>query len=89
VRPVRAALLAALLALAAVPAAAQVRFGAGVRVGGYDFSGRRFASGQVRRVRRLPGPPGCRIVPHGSYVRGDGTVVRGRLERCNLPARPR
>lgn len=87
-RPLRAALGAALLLAAAAPAAAEVRFGSGVRIGGYDFSNRRYGSVQVRRVRRLPGPPGCRISPHGSYRRGDGTVVRGRIERCNLPARP-
>lgn len=79
------ALLGAMLA--AQPAAAEVRFGSGVRIGGYDFSHRRYRSVQVRRVKRLSGPPGCRIHPHGSYRRGDGSVVRGRIERCNLPAR--
>lgn len=77
----------ALAALAAAPAAAEVRFGPGVRIGGYDFSNRRYRSVQVRRVKRLSGPPGCRVYPHGSYRRGDGSIVRGRIERCNLPAR--
>jgi len=80
--------LAAFCALAAPPSAsAEVRFGPNVRIGGYDFSHRRYRSVTIRRVKRLGGPPGCRIVPHGSYRRGDGTVVRGRIERCNLPAR--
>ena len=74
--------------VAAGPATAEVRFGSGVRIGGHDVSNRRYGSVQVRRVRRLSGPPGCRIVPHGAYRRGDGSIVRGRLERCNLPARP-
>ncbi|WP_238184817.1 hypothetical protein [Methylobacterium trifolii] len=74
--------------LAPAPTEAQVRFGSNVRIGGHDFSHRRYGSVNVRRVARLPGPPGCRIVPNGSYRRGDGSVVRGRIERCNLIARP-
>lgn len=77
-----------LASFVAGPAGAQVRFGAGVRIGGHDVSHRRYGSVSIRRVRRLPGPPGCRIVPHGSYRRGDGSVVRGRIERCNLIAIP-
>ncbi|MFC5553809.1 hypothetical protein [Methylobacterium iners] len=69
-------------------AEAQVRFGSGVRIGGHDFSHRRYGSVNIRRVQRLPGPPGCRIVPNGSYRRGDGSLVRGRIERCNLVAIP-
>jgi hypothetical protein len=42
----------------------------------------------IRRVQRLPGPPGCRIIPNGGYRRGDGSLVRGRIERCNLVAIP-
>ena len=72
---------------ASLPASAEVRFGPGVRIGGYDFSNRRYRSVQIRRVKRLSGPPGCRVYPHGSYRRGDGSIVRGRIERCNLPAR--
>lgn len=78
---------AILLGLAA-PAAAQVRYGEGVRIGGHDFSNRRYGSVNIRRVTRLPGPPGCRIVENGAYRRGDGSLVRGRIERCNLVAIP-
>ncbi|GJD54253.1 hypothetical protein [Methylobacterium dankookense] len=85
----RTALLLALLAgLAAGPAAAEVRFGPGVRIGGHDFSNRRYRSVHIARVKRLPGPPGCRHVRNGFYRRGDGTVVRGPMERCNLVAIP-
>lgn len=79
------ALLAAMLA--AQPAAAEVRFGSGVGIGGCDFSHRRYRSVTIRRVKPLSGPPGCRVYPRGSYRRGDGSVVRSRIERCNLPAR--
>ncbi|MCJ2132323.1 hypothetical protein [Methylobacterium sp. E-045] len=70
------------------PVAAQVRFGSGVRIGGHDFSHRRYGSVHVERVRRLPGPPGCRHLRHGTYRRGDGSVVRGPMEQCNLIAIP-
>ena len=82
-----ATLIAAIVVIASAPAGAEVRFGPGVSIGGYDFSNRRYRSVQIRRVKRLKGPPGCRVYPHGSYRRGDGTLVRGRIERCNLPAR--
>ena len=79
----------ALLCLAPMtaPASAEVRFGRNVFIGGYDFSHRRYRSVQIRRVKRLSGPPGCRVYPRGSYRRGDGSIVRGPIERCNLPAR--
>ena len=84
--------LAATIAVAAVaafssPVSAEVLFGAGVRIGGYDFSHRRYRSVTIRRVKRLSGPPGCRLYPRGTYRRGDGSIVRGPVERCNLPAR--
>ncbi|WP_133774635.1 hypothetical protein [Enterovirga rhinocerotis] len=78
-----------MLLLVPAPTEAQVRFGPNVSIGGYDFSHRRYRSVQVRRVKRLRGPPGCRVYPRGSYRRGDGTLVRGPIERCNLPARRR
>ena len=78
---------AALLLLSSAPAGAEVRFGPNVYIGGYDFSHRRYRSVTIRRVKRLSGPPGCRIIPHGRYRRGDGTVDRGPVETCNLPAR--
>ncbi|GBU18522.1 hypothetical protein AwMethylo_27370 [Methylobacterium sp.] len=81
------ALALAIIALAG-PAQAQVRFGPGVRIGGHDFSNRRYGSVQIRWVKRLSGPPGCRVIPNGSYRRGDGSLVRGRIERCNLVAIP-
>ena len=77
----------ALLGLA-VPASAEVRFGSGVRIGGHDFSNRRYRSVHVERVKRLPGPPGCRHVRNGFYRRGDGSAVRGPMDRCNLVAVP-
>ena len=80
--------LATLALLWAVPAAAEVRFGPGVRIGGHDFSNRRYRSVHIERVQRLRGPPGCRHVRNGVYRRGDGSVVRGPMERCNLVAIP-
>ena len=80
--------VACALPVLAAPVAAQVRFGQGVRIGGHDFSHRRYGSVHVKRVRRLPGPPGCRHVRNGTYRRGDGSVVRGPMERCNLIASP-
>lgn len=83
------ALLAAWLAiLAPQPASAEVRFGDNVRIGGHDFSNRRYRSVHIERVKRLRGPEGCRRVRHGQYRRGDGTVVRGPMEVCNLVAIP-
>ncbi|WP_019903321.1 hypothetical protein [Methylobacterium sp. 77] len=75
-------------ALVTIPAAAEVRFGPGVRIGGHDFSNRRYGSVHIQRVKRLPGPPGCRHVRNGMYRRGDGSIVRGPMERCNLIAIP-
>ena len=76
-----------LLCLAA-PASAEVRFGPGVRIGGHDFSNRRYRSVHIERVKRLRGLPGCRFVRNGVYRRGDGSVVRGPMEQCNLVAIP-
>jgi hypothetical protein len=75
-------------ALGPAAPAAQVRYGENVRVGGHDFSNRRYGSVNLRRVERLRGPPGCGIVPNGAYRRGDASLVRGRIERCNLVAIP-
>lgn len=77
-----------ILGLCALPAAAEVRFGPGVRIGGHDVSNRRYGSVHVERVKRLRGPLGCRRLRNGFYRRGDGTVVRGPMEECNLIARP-
>lgn len=80
-----AALLAfSALTLSALPAAAEVRFGPGVRIGGHNFSNRRTGSVHIERVKRLRGPLGCRRIRHGVYRRGDGTLVRGPMEECNL-----
>lgn len=84
----RAAALLALACLASPPAWAEVRFESSVRIGGHDFSDRRYGSVHVERVRRLPGPPGCRRVRNGFFRRGDGTPVRGPMEVCNLVAIP-
>ncbi|MEH3120009.1 MAG: hypothetical protein PGN25_21095 [Methylorubrum populi] len=84
----RVALLAALLIAGLGPAAAEVRFGPGVRIGGHDFSNRRYRSVHIERVKRLRGPVGCRHVRRGFYRRGDGSVVRGPMETCNLIAVP-
>ena len=84
----RAAAALVALGLCVRPAAAEVHFGPGVRIGGHDFSNRRSGSVHIERVKRLRGPPGCRRLRHGVYRRGDGTVVRGPMEECNLIARP-
>ncbi|PXW64130.1 hypothetical protein BY998_104183 [Methylobacterium sp. B4] len=84
----RVALLAVLLMVGLGPASAEVRFGPGVRIGGHDFSNRRYRSVHVERVKRLRGPVGCRHVRRGVYRRGDGSVVRGPMEECNLIAIP-
>lgn len=84
-RPAVLVAFAVLLATAS-PAAAEVRFGPGVRIGGHDFSTRRTRSVHVERVQKLSGLPGCRRVRHGQYRRGDGSVVRGPMEVCNLVA---
>ncbi len=76
------------LGLCALPAVAEVRFGPGVRIGGHDFSNRRYRSVHIERVKRLRGPVGCRHVRRGVYRRGDGSVVRGPMEACNLIAVP-
>ncbi|WP_342110132.1 hypothetical protein [Methylobacterium sp. SI9] len=76
------------LTLSILSARAEVRFGPGVRIGGHDFSDRRTGSVHIERVERLRGPLGCRHVRHGMYRRGDGTVVRGPMEECNLIAKP-
>lgn len=91
--PIRRTLLliaaaAGAFACSAPPGSAEVRFGRGVRIGGHDFSNRRYGGVHVERVRRLPGPPGCRRVRHGTYRRGDGSLVRGPMEICNLVAIP-
>ncbi|MCJ2061644.1 hypothetical protein MKK63_02815 [Methylobacterium sp. J-088] len=88
-RPVAVLLAVGALALPVPPAAAEVRFGPGVSIGGHDFSNRRAGSVHIERVRRLRGPLGCRYVHNGVYWRGDGTVVRGPMQECNLIARPR
>lgn len=69
-------------------ASAEVRFGPGVHIGGHDFSNRRYRSVHLERVKRLRGPVGCRRLRHGIYRRGDGSVVRGPMEACNLLAIP-
>ena len=84
----RVAWFAVLLAALAGPASAEVRFGPGVRIGGHDFSNRRYRSVHIERVKRLRGPVGCRHVRRGVYRRGDGSVVRGSMEECNLIAIP-
>lgn len=80
--------LAIVATSAALPVSAEVRFGSGVRIGGHDFSNRRYGSVHVERVKKLPGPPGCRHVRNGLFRRGDGSVVRGPMEQCNLVTIP-
>ena len=82
------ALASAVLVALIAPAQAEIRFGSGVRIGGHDFSNRRYRSVTVRRVARLPGPPGCRLVRGGVSRRADGSLVRGLVELCNLVAVP-
>ncbi len=84
----RLAWLAALFMALAGRASAAVRLGPGVRIGGNVFSTRRYRSVHIERVKRLRGPVGCRHVRRGVYRRGDGSVVRGPMEECNLIAIP-
>ena len=85
---IRVALFAALVIAGLGPAAAEVRYGPGVRIGGHDFSNRRYRSVHIERVKRLRGPVGCRHLRRGAYRRGDGSVVRGPMDACNLIAIP-
>ena len=73
-------------ALLPLSASAEVRLGPGVRMGAHDVASRRDRSVQIERVKRLPGPPGCRHVSHGFYRRSGGSVVRAPMEQCNLVA---
>lgn len=84
----RVAWIAVLLFAGLGPVTAQVRYGPGVRIGGHDFSHRRYGSVHIERVKRLRGPLGCRHLRRGVYRRGDGTTVRGPMEECHLIAVP-
>ena len=87
-RTFQSAAALSLILCAAPGALAEVHFGPGVYIGGHDFSNHTYRSVHIQRVRRLPGPPGCRFVRHGFYRRGDGTPVSGPMQQCNLIARP-
>ena len=63
----RAAVLPACgaLGLPIPPAATEVRFGPGVRIGGHDSSNRRSGNVHIGHVKRLRGPAGCKRIPNG------------------------
>ena len=80
-RSVTTSLVACLLLAMTLPAAAEVRFGKNVRVGGHDFSHQRFDRknrGVVHLYDRKPRHPGC-------VWRADGHG--GRVKVCHLQRR--
>ena len=81
--------IAAGAALAAREAAAEVRFGRNVRIGGHDFSHQTY--GPKRRAvihlhRSRPTPQGCRWFPAGAVV--DGRRLTARTRICHLQTIP-
>lgn len=83
------ACLAATGALLVEPAAAEVRLGRDVRIGGHDFSNQTY--GPKRRAvihlhRGAPRPEGCRWHPAGAMV--DGRRLTARTRICHLRAIP-
>lgn len=88
---VAAALLALCLAAplaSIVPGSAQaeVRFGKNVRIGGHDFSKRRYRGVHIEQTNKRPPWYGCRIFKPGSTYQGKR--IRERTEICNLKTIP-
>ena len=82
------ALAVGLLAPAGGVSAVQtkVRFGKNVRIGGHDFSNRRYKGVHIERTNKRPPWYGCRIFrPGQSY---QGKRIRERTEICNLRTIP-
>ncbi len=67
-------------------ARAEVRFGNNVRIGGHDFSNRRYNGVHIERTGKRPPWYGCRIFKPGSVYQGKR--IRERTEICNLKTIP-
>ena len=86
------AVLLALSLLASAPltlasdARAEVRFGNNVRIGGHDFSNRRYNDVHIEKTNKRPPWYGCRIFKPGSVYQGKR--IRKRTEICNLKTIP-
>ncbi len=74
--------LAAPLAVVPTVANAEVRFGKNVRIGGNDFSNRRYKGVRIETTNKRPPWYGCRIFKPGSVYQGKR--IRERTEICNL-----
>lgn len=85
--PILALAVALLAPAGGVPAAqAEVRFGNNVRIGGHDFSNRRYKGVHIERTNRRPPWYGCRIFKPGQVYQGKR--IRERTEICNLKTIP-
>jgi len=85
------ALIALVLALFAPlaqmsDAQAEVRFGNNVRIGGHDFSNRRYNDVHIEQTNKRPPWYGCRVFKPGSVYQGKR--IRKRTEICNLKTIP-
>lgn len=82
-------LAAGSLTLAALPAAAEVRFGRNVRVGGHDFCNRTFTKNRNAVIYLHKGKPrnaGCQWVTHRDKA---GRPTGRKTQVCNLQAFPK
>lgn len=78
--------LAAPVALSVAPAQAEVRYGKNVRIGGHDFSNRRYKGVHIEQTNRRPPWYGCRMFKPGSVYQGKR--ITERTEICNLKSIP-
>jgi hypothetical protein len=78
--------LAAPIAASYSPARAEVRLGNNVRIGGHDFSNRRYKGVRIEQTNKRPPWYGCRIFKPGSVYQGKR--IRERTEICNLKTVP-
>lgn len=83
----RAALAALVVLALSGTALAEVRFGKNVRIGGHDFSDRRYKGVHIEQTNKRPPWYGCRIFKPGSVYQGKR--IRERTEICNLKSIPR
>jgi len=81
-RPIALLIALALAGLFAGEAAAEVRFGKNVFIGGHDFSNRRYESVTIKSVNKRPPWYGCRVLAAGTVYQG--RTLRQRTEICNL-----
>lgn len=66
---------------------AEVRFGKNVRIGGHDFSNRRYRGVHIEQTNKRPPWYGCRIFKPGSTYQGKRIATR--TEICNLKTIPK